>query len=118
MGWQTVEPPAAFGLYEIALVGVTFGSTASVDCNGNGRVDACDIMAGSSMDVNGNGIPDECERAGDLDGDGDVDFADLLIVLAAWGACGAAPTGQCSGDLDGDGVVGFADLLILLSMWG
>ncbi len=31
------------------------------DCNGNGRADACDILAGSSTDNNGNGLPDECE---------------------------------------------------------
>jgi hypothetical protein len=117
MGWQTVEPPAAFGAYEIALAGVTFGSTASVDCNRNGRVDACDILAGSSMDVNGNGTPDECEPPADLDGDGDVDFADLLILLSAWGPCRGSAAAACPADLTGDGVVGFSDLLVLLSTW-
>ncbi|HEY3296366.1 MAG TPA: PQQ-dependent sugar dehydrogenase [bacterium] len=32
-----------------------------VDCNHNGRADACDIAAGFSRDANHNGIPDECE---------------------------------------------------------
>jgi hypothetical protein len=50
---------------------------------------------------------------GDADGDGDVDFADLLIVLSAWGPCPA----PCASDLDGDGSVGFADLLVVLSSW-
>jgi len=52
---------------------------------------------------------------GDLDGDGDVDFADLLALLAAWGDCFAGPA--CPEDLDDSGGVGFADLLILLANW-
>ncbi len=48
----------------------------------------------------------------DLDGNGDVGFADLLIVLSLWGSTGGPA------DLDGSGFVGFADLLILLSAWG
>jgi hypothetical protein len=31
------------------------------DCNGNGILDACDIAGGYSNDANGNGIPDECD---------------------------------------------------------
>jgi hypothetical protein len=54
---------------------------------------------------------------GDLDGDGDVDTADLLQLLAAWGDCPEPPAG-CPGDLDGDGDVDAADLLILLGNWG
>jgi hypothetical protein len=49
----------------------------------------------------------------DLDDDGDVDFADLLVLLSAWGPCGP----PCPADLDGNGAVDFADLLILLSSW-
>ncbi|MDY7107550.1 MAG: hypothetical protein SYC29_02840, partial [Planctomycetota bacterium] len=46
----------------------------------------------------------------DFDGDGDVDTADLLYLLAAWG------TGD--GDVDGDGDTDTADLLALLANWG
>jgi hypothetical protein len=49
----------------------------------------------------------------DLDASGAVGFADLLVLLAEWGAAHAGPP-----DLDGDGIVGFADLLVLLSAWG
>jgi hypothetical protein len=49
----------------------------------------------------------------DLDGSGDVGFADLLALLSAWGPCAG-----CDEDLDGDDQVGFADLLIVLSSWG
>ncbi len=52
--------------------------------------------------------------AADLDGDGVVAMPDLLIVLAAWGPCGAGP---CPADLDGDGAVGLGDLLAVLAAW-
>jgi hypothetical protein len=56
------------------------------------------------------------EVPGDLDGNGVVNTADLLALLAAWGACGDC--GDCPEDLDGDCVVGTADLLTLLANWG
>jgi hypothetical protein len=46
----------------------------------------------------------------DFDGDGDVDTADLLHLLAAWGTP--------EGDVDGDGDTDTADLLALLAAWG
>jgi hypothetical protein len=47
---------------------------------------------------------------GDINGDGFVDFADLLILLAGWGEPGP-------GDLNGNGFVDFGDLLMLLGAW-
>jgi endonuclease/exonuclease/phosphatase family metal-dependent hydrolase len=54
-------------------------------------------------------LPDPC--AGDLDGDGDVDLADLAILLGAYGVSDA-------GDLDGDGDTDLADLATLLTDYG
>lgn len=51
--------------------------------------------------------------AADLDGDGDVDGADLGLLLGSWGPCGGCPA-----DLDGDGDVDGADLGLLLGSWG
>jgi hypothetical protein len=51
----------------------------------------------------------------DLDGDGFVTFADLLILLSAWGPC--PRDAACPADIDCDGAVGFADLLLLLANW-
>jgi len=48
---------------------------------------------------------------GDLDLDGDVDHADLGILLASWGIDGG-------GDLDGDDDTDHADLGIFLANWG
>jgi hypothetical protein len=53
---------------------------------------------------------------GDLDGDGNVGFADLSALLAKWGPCPPFP-GGCPADLDGDGQVAFPDLTTLLSGW-
>ncbi|MHC4415150.1 MAG: dockerin type I domain-containing protein [Planctomycetota bacterium] len=54
---------------------------------------------------------------GDLNGDGIVGVADLLLLLAAWGPC-PDPPDDCPADLNGDGTVNIADLLILLANWG
>ena len=52
---------------------------------------------------------------GDVDGDGDVDFQDLLLLLGAWGECGVED--PCPEDLDEDGDVDFNDLLLLIANW-
>jgi len=54
----------------------------------------------------------------DLDRDGDVDTADLLILLEAWGPCDAPCPPACTGDLDGSCDVATPDLLGLLETWG
>ncbi len=50
--------------------------------------------------------------AGDLNGDGVVNGADLGLLLAAWGSCPG-----CAADLDGNGSVDGADLGVLLVHW-
>jgi len=52
----------------------------------------------------------------DLNCDGAVNGADLLILLENWGECDDPD--NCPGDFNGDGVVDGADLLILLANWG
>jgi nitrous oxidase accessory protein NosD len=45
-------------------------------------------ITGPFVDLGGNRFPQTCDAcAGDLDGDGKVDGADLAILLSKWGAC-------------------------------
>ena len=52
---------------------------------------------------------------GDANGDNQVNFQDLAIVLASFGASVAPGT---NGDVNGDGVVNFQDLAIVLANFG
>ena len=54
--------------------------------------------------------PDPCPS--DIDGDGTVAVADILIMIGGWGG------NDETLDLDGDGSVGVGDLLILIAAWG
>jgi hypothetical protein len=49
---------------------------------------------------------------GDLDFDGDVDLADLSILLRGWG------TNAAESDVNKDGAVDLGDLSLLLNNWG
>jgi hypothetical protein len=53
----------------------------------------------------------------DLNCDGVVNVADLLILFDNWGDC-ADQCDRCTGDLNGDFTVNVADLLILFDNWG
>ena len=54
------------------------------DCNANEIPDGEEL---EGNDCNLNGIPDDCDLAGDIDGDGCVDFDDLNLLLANYGRC-------------------------------
>lgn len=74
-----------------------------------------DHIVGEFQDLGGNEFFIVCDPVlGDLNGDGVVNVADMLILLAAWGPCDAS---HCPADLNDDGVVNAADLLVLLSNW-
>jgi len=74
------------------------------------RDEACvvsGLIFSATVTVEGGNCP------GDLNCDGVVNGADLLIMLSSWGPCAG-----CPGDLNNDGVINGADLLIMLSSWG
>jgi len=52
---------------------------------------------------------------GDANGDGEIDFSDLVSVLANW--LSVTPTGWGPGDANGDGVADFDDLTEVLDRW-
>lgn len=58
---------------------------------------------------------DDTPCVGDLDGDQDIDIADLAVLLSNYGLSGATYE---QGDLDGDGIVAIGDLALLLSVYG
>ena len=55
---------------------------------------------------------------GDVDGDGDVDLADLAALLAAYDTCVGDPGYNPDADLDEDGCVDLSDLATLLADYG
>lgn len=55
---------------------------------------------------------------GDVDGDGDVDQADLNLMLAAFGACAGDPGYNAAADFDDSGCVDQSDLNVLLASFG
>jgi hypothetical protein len=53
-----------------------------------------------------------------VDDDGDVDWADLLSLLVAYGACEGDPNYDSNADFDRNGCVNLCDLARLLSNFG
>jgi hypothetical protein len=53
---------------------------------------------------------------GDVNGDGLVNFADILAVIGAWGDC-PAPPAECPADVNEDTFVNFADILVVIANW-
>lgn len=53
--------------------------------------------------------------AADFNGDGEINGADLGIIIAAWGPCGSS---TCPADITGDGTVDGSDLGLFLNYWG
>ncbi len=88
------DPGGSANFISIGELRVTAGQHPTLDCNGNGVLDECDIAGGASADCNSNGVPDECEV--DTDGDGLIDDCD---------ACPFDP----DDDADQDGVCGDVD---------
>lgn len=74
------------------------------------------LMLAPNVDIAGAASDRSAPCVGDLDGDLDVDLADLSLLLANYGqTSGATPQ---DGDLDGDGDVDLADLAALLGVYG
>jgi subtilisin family serine protease len=76
------------------------------------QVDQIRIAAKQFVCEDPSGIP------GDLNGDGVVNVADMLLMFDQWGPCADCSPSQCPADLNGDCSVGISDLLILFDNWG
>ena len=67
------------------------------------------VRGGAPTDVDDDG------RYEDVNGDGRLDFFDVIdLLFADWGAINADPAGRAAFDLDGSGGVGFLDVVHLL----
>ena len=55
---------------------------------------------------------------GDLDGDNDVDLADLALLLSSYGLCAGDAGYVPAADFDGDECIGLSDLATLLAHYG
>jgi CxxC motif-containing protein (DUF1111 family) len=84
------------------------------DCDEDGISNLEEIFLGSP-DADGDGVPDDCPAPclGDFNGDGQINGADLGLMIAAWGSCSGCPE-----DLNGDGLVNGADLGLMIAGWG
>jgi len=76
----------------------------------------CGAVGGTFLGIGLSCNPSPCTPAcpEDLNGNGSVDFADILAIIGAFGACPP----QCPEDLDGSGDVGFGDILTVIGAWG
>lgn len=108
--WSGAAAVAMWGAF--AVCGVAYSQDA--DCDNDGISDA-DAIAAGAADVNGNGVPDTCECITDLTGNGEVDGADLAVILSSWGEV-SKPLPPA--DVNRDGLVNGFDLGVLLSSWG
>ncbi|MEC8251425.1 MAG: hypothetical protein VX050_07200, partial [Planctomycetota bacterium] len=99
----------------LQAAGTPISAIRAGDFNDDG-VDELLLFRESTFFMGGGLTVDVLQRndvVGDVNGDGEVGFADLLLVLARWGeACG-----DCPEDLSGNGVVDFDDVLALLTNW-
>ncbi len=89
-----------------------------IDNDGDGPLDCEDNCPDTpnpdQADTDGNGVGDACEvLAGDLDGDGDVDRNDLLVILSFRNQS-AEVCLEC--DLDGDGRITVLDARVCVLM--
>jgi len=102
-GWTTRTIRIADYVEPSADVRVRFSATD----NPNDSVTEAGIDGIQIFALSCDGVP------GDVDGDGDVDFSDLVALLSTWGPCPGCPA-----DFDGNGAVDFTDLLTLLANFG
>ena len=84
------------------------------DCDGDGAVGATDLACVSTIEDRDTVLAAIPTLAGDLDGNGEVAFADFLTLSANFGQA----LGYSDGNIDLDGDIAFADFLTLSANFG
>jgi hypothetical protein len=59
-----------------------------------------------------------CALEGDVDGDGDVDIADIMLVASLWHTALGDPDFNPDYDLDSDGDIDIVDIMLVAVQWG
>ncbi len=114
LGVMPTQIALAVGVFETQDGGMLLsGFQVPATVNGDGNVDAAEYVIVDIADITV-APPGPC-TPGDADGNGEVNFDDLNLVLANWSQS-VAP-GE-DGDVTGDGVVDFDDLNAVLGDWG
>lgn len=85
------------------------------DCNANGSVDVSDLSCVSNVEERDAAIEALNTLPGDLDGNGEVAFADFLVLSRNFGR---DTDSYAAGNIDLQNGVDFADFLILASNFG
>lgn len=91
---------------DLILISSTIGGLSGN--GGGGGIAGAELSGVATAFINQAANP-----TGDIDQDGDVDGADLGLLLTAWGSLNLPLA-----DLDGDGTIDGVDLGMLLSNWG
>lgn len=86
-----------------------------LDCDGDGSTGVGDLSCAVSAGILAPLLEETGIVAGDLDGNGEVAFADFLTLSANFGKVDAT---YPEGDVDGNGEVAFADFLTLSANFG
>ena len=86
------------------------------DCNGDGVIDASDLACVTTIEDRDIVLDQLNTLPGDLDGNGDIAFADFLVLSANFGD--PTKTAYTDGNVDLMGDVAFADFLLLSANFG
>lgn len=84
------------------------------DCNSDGNLDAADLACVSTIEERDAVLTAIPTLAGDLNGDGEVAFADFLVLAENFGQA----LGYAEGNIDLVGDIAFADFLVLAENFG
>lgn len=105
LDWHTVDSGGGTSTGGAFTLSGTIGQPDTGDMTGGDFALSGGFWPGAAS------VPGTPPCVGDLNGDGEINGADLGLLLNAWGTSGSA-------DLNGDGDVNGADLGLLLNAWG
>lgn len=116
-GWSVAFSPISLTLSPGASGSVTFRVTSSALASPNNYTVTAKATNSTDSGYNASAsatyeVTTPPTRPGDLNGDNQVDYADLSILLGNW------KTTDATADINNDSIVNILDLTIILSDWG